>query len=99
MIKSIDFWISDEESLICLQLDVERYLGTRACEFLDLQNEEALVDLGAPKAEDYDVGCYGHSTQGSIDFIKARLSWAKDFFTKRLKEGTESTDKPYFSLY
>lgn len=85
--------------MVELQIDVERYLGSRAFEFLDLQNEEALVGLGAPKVEDYDVGYYGRSTQGTIDFIKARLSWAKDYFSKQLKEYAESTDKPHFSLY
>lgn len=98
-LKDIDYFLVDETSLFCLQLDVERYYGTRGYWFLDLMNEEAVISLGAPKAEDYDIGCYERSSQGTIEFIKARLNWAKEYLRKILGTMVEESAEPHYEIF
>ncbi len=87
--------INCEECLFGLQLSVERYLGTRGPWCLNYQMEEYRYQFeemgdpdpypGCPKAEDYEIGCYGHSSKDTIRFIKDRLAWAIEFTDKRFK--------------
>ena len=84
-----------KECLIELQLSVERYGGTRGPYFLNYQMEEQRYLFeeagdpdpypGCPKAEDYEIGYYGHSSKDTVRFIKDRLAWAIKFTEKRFK--------------
>ena len=75
-----------KECLIELQLSVERYLGTRGPWCINYQMEEFIEEYpDCPKAEDYEIGWYGHSSKDTIRFIKDRLSWAIKFTDKRFE--------------
>ncbi len=85
----------EQRCLIELQLGVERYGGTRGPWFLNYQMEEYRYQFeemgdpdpypGCPKAEDYEIGCYAHSSKDTIRFIKDRLAWAIKFTDERFE--------------
>lgn len=92
-------YINCKKCLFELQLSVERYLGTRGPWCINYQMEqyrhqfEEMGDPdpypGCPKAKDYDIGYYGHSSKDTVRFIKDRLAWAIKFTDKRFKAAFE----------
>ncbi len=85
-IHEYEHYMNCEVCLVELQLNVERYLGTRGPWFLDYQFEEVVSEFpDCPKAEDYKIGSYRDSSSDTIRFIKDRLAWAIKFTEKRFK--------------
>jgi hypothetical protein len=70
-----------------LQLSVERYLGSRGPWWIDVMNGELFEEHweDVPKAENYEIGWYGHSSEDTIRFIKDRCKWASIQSEKRFK--------------
>lgn len=86
-ITEYHYYKKNNSSLIELQLSVECYLGTRGPWCINLQDEDYLTEFypDCPKAEDYEIGWYAHSSKDTIRFIKDRLAWAIKFTEKRFK--------------
>jgi hypothetical protein len=63
--------------LLELQLDVERYLGTRIFWWLNLSNDVGEEMKECPQVDDYRIGSYwSGSSDGTVRFIKDRMEWA-----------------------
>lgn len=91
-------WIKHVETcgncLLEIQLNVERYGGSRLPWYLDLINDvneltEEFVFKGCPKVEDYRIGSYWTGTSDdTIRFIKDRLHWAENLIRKQIVAAT-----------
>jgi hypothetical protein len=79
-----------------LAIDVERYLGSRTVWWINLEDNECLEELGAPKLEQYPIDNYWDqvkrykktgSTEGGPDtmkFVMARARWAYGMIGKEI---------------
>ena len=99
-LKVIDSILSDPLCMVEAQLDVERYNGIRGLPFLDLNNEEYWVEEGAPPVENYVVGSYWTGvSDGTCQFIRARLEWAKEWIRRRIGEMEDTEAAGRFNLF
>ena len=78
-----------ERCLVELQLDVERYMGSRLLWYLNLQNEEYMFEdprfSDRPKLENYRIGSYWTGcSDDTVRFIKDRMNWAEKITIKQL---------------
>jgi len=78
-----------ERCLIELQLDVERYGGSRSIWYMDIRNEEFTRQdwryKDMPYPGDYKIGSYWTgSSEDTIRFIKDRLKWAEKIARKEI---------------
>jgi len=72
--------------LMELQLDVERYMGTRCFWWLDLNNDPSEFIEDCPKPKNYEVGSYwSGSSPDTIRFIKDRIAWARTITLKEIR--------------
>jgi len=72
--------------LMELQLDVERYNGTRCFWWLDLNNDPSESYEDCPKPENYKIGSYWTgSSDDTMRFIKDRIAWARIYTLKEIR--------------
>lgn len=85
---------------ILLELDVERYLGTRSTWYLNLENSPSLERRyrGCPKERNYHIGSYWEQLQhfrkygntsvpgeNTIEFILDRAKWAYKIMARQIR--------------
>lgn len=94
-LKWIKHALNDPESLLLIQLGVERYMGSRCPWYLDISqgvdfDDEIWESLpsyfeGCPRATKYRIGSYGRSSDDTIRFIKDRLNWAQKLYKQEVR--------------
>ena len=92
-LKMIEHIFNCSECLIELQLSVERYLGRRGPWYIDkgvdfddeIWGERPSYYKDCPRATDYELGWYGHSSEDTICFIKDRLKWAQKLYEQEVQ--------------
>lgn len=68
-----------------MQINIERYCGSRGPWYLNLEGEMCFPEIyeeegiykTCPKPQDYKIGYYGHSSEDTIRFILDRCKWAE----------------------
>ena len=68
-----------------LQISVERYWGTRGPWWINLEGEIGFPEIyeeegiykTCPKPQNYEIGCYSHSSEDTMRFIMDRMAWAE----------------------
>ena len=83
-----------EQCMAELQIDVERYCGSRGSWYLNLMNEMGFPEIyededsiyrDCPRPQDYRIGSYGASSDDTVRFIRDRLTWAEGVMKKEVK--------------
>jgi len=85
---------NEDEPLFLMVMHIERYGGSNLPWFLNIINGEPEIDDQTfPNLENYELGYYSrnHEQQpGTFAFIRARCTWAKQYYEKELSTHQET---------